>query len=68
MVGGKDFSREAFSFQRGVFALGGKVLAADGPLSGGIAKCQVCYKAWLQKTTRFGSLVKSMVKGNWVLF
>ena len=68
MVGGKDFSREAFSFQRCVFALGGKVLATDGPLGGGVAKYNVCYKAWLQETTRFGSLVKSMVKGNWVLF
>ena len=45
MVGGKDFSREAFSFQRGVFALGGKVLATDGPLGGGVAKYNVCYKA-----------------------
>ena len=58
MVGGKDFSCEAFSFQWGVLALGGKVLATDGPLSGGIAKYQVCYKAWLQKTTWFSSLVE----------
>ena len=51
MVGGKDFSCEAFSFQRGVLALGGKVFSVDYPLGGGVAEHKVRHKAGLQVAT-----------------